>query len=206
MKVIVFGASGKTGAMVVEKAKAAGHEVTAFSHGGNEPPPSDVRIISGDASDANAVRRAVAGQDAVIATIGGSTPWKDSGLEARTAEAIITGMKAEGVRRLIIVSAMGVGDSADQASFIYGKLLIPTMIRGVVKDKTHMEDEVDASGLEFVIARPAMLSDDPENGALRVVPEPQKANHARRGDLAQFLVDQLTSDAHLGQAVVVGND
>ena len=115
-------------------------------------------------------------------------------------------MKATGVRRLIVVSAMGVGDSAQQAGFVYGKLLMPTMMRGVVKDKTHMEDEIDASGLDFVIARPAALSDDPENGALKVVPEPGRATHTRRGDLARFLVEQLTSDAHLGQAVTVAND
>lgn len=205
MKVVVFGASGKTGSMVVEKAKAAGHDVTAFTHG-DGVSPSGVRVVSGDASDADAVRSAVAGHDAVIDTIGGTTPWKDSGLEASTAKAIITGMKAEGVRRLIVISAMGVGESADQASFIYGKLLMPTMMRGVVKDKGHMEDEIDASGLDFVIARPAMLSDDPENGALKVVPEPEKANHTRRGDLARFLVNQLTSDTYLGQAVVVAND
>ena len=205
MKIVVFGASGKTGSMVVEKAKAAGYEITAFTHG-DGVSPSGVRVVSGDASDADAVRRAVAGQDAVIDTIGGNTPWKDSGLETSTAKATIAGMKAEGVRRLLVISALGVGDSAGQASFIYGKLLMPTMLRGAVKDKGHMEEEVDASGLDFVIARPALLSDEPENGAMKVVPEPEKAKHTRRGDLAQFLINQLTSDTYLGQAVVVANN
>lgn len=205
MKVVVFGASGKTGRLVVAKAKAAGHDVTAFTHGDDQPPGA-AHVVSGDASDAEAVRRAVAGHDAVIDTIGGSTPWKDSGLEASTAKSIIAGMTAEGVRRLIVISAMGVGESADQAAFVYGKLLMPTVMRGVVKDKERMEDLVDDSGLEFVIARPAQLTDDPENGALRIVPEPEKAQHTRRGDLAQFLVDQLTSDANLNHAVVVAND
>lgn len=206
MKVIVFGATGKSGGLVVEKAVAAGHEVTAFVHGESEPATTGVRIISGDASDAGVVRRAVAGQDAVIDTIGGTTPWTDSGLEASTAAAVVAGMRAEGVRRLIVISAMGVEESADQAGFIYGKLLLPTMMRGVVKDKTHMEEEVDNSGLDFVIVRPAQLSDDPADGKLRVIPAPTKAHHTRRGDLAQFLVDQLTSDIHLGQAIVVAND
>lgn len=206
MKVIVFGASGKTGKMIVEKAIAAGHEVTAFAHDGSGAPSSGARIVSGDAADAEAVRRAVAGQDAVIDTIGGTTPWKDRGMETSIGKAIINGMRAEGVRRLIVVSAMGVGDSAEQASFFYGHVLIPTMMRGVVKDKGHLEEEMDASGLQFVIARPAALSDDQEDGTLRVVPKMEKAHHTRRGDLAQFLVDQLTTDAHLNQAVVVAND
>lgn len=205
MKILVFGASGKTGGMVVSKAKAAGHDVTAFIHG-DEPTPLGVNVVTGDAADEGAVKSAMSGHEAVIDTIGGTTPWKDAGLEASTAKAIIAGMKAENVRRLIVVSAMGVGESSDQAGFVYGKLLMPTMMRGVVSDKGHMEDEVDASGLDFVIARPAALSDDPENGELKVVPEPQKANHTRRGDLAQFLVDQLTDDRYLGQAVTIAND
>lgn len=105
-----------------------------------------------------------------------------------------------------VISAIGVGDSTDQVPFVYGKLLMPTMLRGVVKDKTRKEGEVDASGLDFIIARPAQLSDDPEDGTLRVVPEPDKAHHTRRGDLARFLVEQLTRDTHLGQAVVAAND
>ena len=206
MKVVVFGASGKTGGLVVEKAKAAGHAVTAFTHDDDGLAIAGVRVVSGDATDAAAVRAVVTGHDAVIDAIGGSTPWKDSGLEASSANAIVAGMKAAGARRLIVVSALGVHESADQTNFVYGKLLMPTMMRGVVKDKGRMEDEVDASGLDFVIARPAALSDEPENGALRVVPEPEKANHTRRGDLARFLVDQLTSDRYLGQAVTVAND
>lgn len=205
MRVIVFGASGKTGSLVIEKALAAGHAVTAFTReGGNAPPPT-ARVVTGDATDAEAVRRALVEQDAVIDTIGGTTPWKDSGLETSTGKAIIAGMKAEGVRRLIVVSAMGVGESTDQASFFYGHVLMPTLMRGVVKDKGRLEDEVDASGLDFVIARPAALSDEPEDGTLRVVPGPEKAHETRRGDLARFLVDQLTTDAHLNQAVVVAN-
>ena len=83
---------------------------------------------------------------------------------------------------------------------------MPTMMRGVVEDKTRMEKEVDASGLDFVIARPALLSDDPEDGRLKVIASPEMAHRTQRGDPTQFLVDQLTSEAHLGQAVVVAND
>ena len=104
MKVVVFGASGKTGRLVIDRARANGHEVTAFAHGAGAMP-AGVRVASGDASNFAAVRRAVAGHDAVIDTIGGTAPWKDSGLEASTAKAIIEGMKAEGVRRLIVISA-----------------------------------------------------------------------------------------------------
>jgi hypothetical protein len=114
-------------------------------------------------------------------------------------------MQAQDVRQLVVVSMMGIGDSSEQAPFWYEHLLMPTFLRGSTKDKTAMEAEVQASGLEFVIARPPILTEDPATGAVMVVPKASKGHKITRNDLAQFLVDQLTGDEHLGQAVVIAN-
>ena len=209
MKIVVFGAGGKTGSLVVAKALAAGHAVTVFVHtavhSGAQQDHADVRVISGDAGDPEAVRRAVTGQDAVIDTIGGKTPYKDTELERAAAKNIVEAMQAEGVRRLIVVSMMGIGESSEQAPFWYEHLLMPTFLRGSTKDKTAMESTVQASGLEFVIARPPILSEEPATGSVHILPAPTKGHKISREDLAQFLVDQLEDDTHLGQAVVVAN-
>ncbi len=77
MKVLVLGAGGRTGGSVVRQALAAGHQVTAFVHAtGNYSAPTGVTVRAGDASDNQAVADAVAGQDAVVDTIGGKTPYK----------------------------------------------------------------------------------------------------------------------------------
>ena len=90
--------------------------MTAFLH--RDPAaPAGVEIVYGDAAHVAAVRRAVARKDAVIDTIGGTTRYKNSGLETSTAKAIVDAMRAEGVRRLVVVSAMGVSDSVKQAMF-----------------------------------------------------------------------------------------
>ena len=204
MNVIVFGAGGKTGSLVVEKALAAGHTVTAFAHAPASDHPG-VRTVTGDAGDPLAVRTAIAGQDAVIDTIGGKTPYKDTELERTAARNIVDAMQAENVRRLIVVSMMGIGDSKDQAPFWYEHLLMPTFLRGSTKDKTAMEATVEASGLEFVIARPPILSEEAATGSVKVLPEHTQGHKITRADLAQFLVDQLTRDQYLGQAVVVAN-
>ena len=205
MKVLVFGASGKTGSLVVQKALAAGHRVTAFVHDRTQLTSPATEIIEGDASDPGLVRSAVAGHDAIIDTIGGKTPYKDTELERNAAGNIIAAMRAEGVLRLLVISMMGIGDSAEQTPFWYEHLLMPTFLRGSTKDKTAMEAEVRESGLEFVIARPPILTEDPGTGSFQVIPHQSKGHKITREDLAQFLVDQLTSDAYLGQAVVVAN-
>ena len=204
MNVVVFGAGGKTGSLVVEKALAAGHTVTVFVRTAHDTPPS-VRVVTGDAADPAAVASAIVGQHAVIDTIGGKTPYKDTELERTAARNIVSAMQSAGVRRLIVVSMMGIGDSTAQTPFWYEYLLMPTFLRGSTKDKQAMESAVESSGLDFVIARPPILTEDPATGATIIVPHDARGHKITRADLAQFLVDQLTSSEHLGQAVVVAN-
>lgn len=205
MKVVVFGAGGKTGSLVVERALAEGHTVTVFMHDGAAPERPGVRVAKGDAGDAAAVRSALAGQDAVIDAIGGKTPYKDTELEWTAARNIVNGMQAEGVRRLIVVSMMGLGESREQAPFWYEHLLMPTFLRGSIKDKKAMEAEVGASGVEFVIVRPPLLTDDAATGSITVLERGEAGHKVTRADLAQFMVGQLASDAYVGKAVVVVN-
>lgn len=204
MKVIIFGAAGRTGKLVVSDALAGGHDVTAFVHEPDQFDPK-VNVVVGDASDVHTVTQALTGQEAVLDTIGGTKPYKDTGVETASARTIVAGMERQGVRRLVVISAMGIDDSIDQAPFWYEYLLMPTMLRGVVSDKNRMEREVRTADLEFVIVRPALLSDDEPTNPLRVLGEGEKGHSTSRKDLAAFLVLQLSSNSNLGRAVVVVN-
>jgi putative NADH-flavin reductase len=104
MKVLVFGAMGKTGKAVVERAVDAGHEVTAFVRGSVEGSALNVRVAEGDATKRADVDSAMRGQEAVIDTIGGKTPWKETTLESSAARTIIASMQANRVRRLLATS------------------------------------------------------------------------------------------------------
>ena len=208
MKVLVIGAAGKTGKLIVERAVAAGHQITAFVHdpASFHSESADVRVVAGDAGDSARLKEAMAGQEAVIDAVGGKTPFIDSGLEQSVAKSVLAAMQENGVRRLLVISATGVGESKEQATFFYEHLLMPTFLRGAMKDKAAMEAEVKQSGVDFVLARPPALSDDPPTGKVRVIEGDAKAHRITRGDLAQFLVDQLQSDQYLGQAVTVANE
>jgi putative NADH-flavin reductase len=203
MNVLIFGANGKTGKLVVEKALAVGHTVTAFLRTAAEIP--NVRVVTGDASDPASVRTAVAGQQTVIDTIGGKTPWKSTTLERVAASNIIAAMQAESARRLIVVSMMGLGSSRPQAPFWYRSLLMTTFLHGSTADKTAMETAVTASDLDYTIVRPPILTEDAATGSILAPTPPAKAHKITRADLAQFLVDQITSTQYLKQDVVVAN-
>ncbi len=207
MKVLVIGAAGKTGRAVVEQAVAAGHQVTAFVHNANEYKVSDVRVIEGDAANTVAMDAAVLGQDAVLDTIGDKTPYKTTTLESSAANTIIASMQRNGVRRLVVTSMLGEGDSKANIP-IYERLLLATLLRGADKDKAAMESAVEASGLDWVILRPAFLTDDPAKGNIRVFAAEtgEKAHKITRADVASFMVAQVSNNEYLHQAVTIANN
>jgi uncharacterized protein YbjT (DUF2867 family) len=164
-----------------------------------------VRVLAGDATKAADVRAAMRGQDAVIDAIGGTTPYKATRLESSSVYNIVEAMRAEGARRLIVVSMMGIGESRAQAPFWYKYLLMPTFLRGSTPDKRAMEGKVRASGLDYVIVRPPILKDGPATGRVLVLSAGETGHAITRGDLGQFLVDQLENETYLGHAVTVVN-
>jgi len=68
-------------------------------------------------------------------------------------------------------------------------------------------DAVSGSELDWVITRPAILTEKPATGDVRIFSpgDRDKAHSITRSDLAAFLVAQLTSDDHLRQAVTIAN-
>ena len=115
-------------------------------------------------------------------------------------------MQRHGVRRLAVTSMVGEGDSAANTPF-YLKIAIATFLRGAAPDKAKMESIVSGSELDWVITRPAILTEKPATGDVRIfsADNRDKAHSITRSDLAAFLVAQLTSDDHLRQAVTIAN-
>jgi len=204
MKVLVLGANGKTGSLVVNQAIAAGHEVSVLARRAGGSYPAGVKAIVGDALKAEDMLGAMDKQNAVVECIGGTKPWKKQTLERDAMQNIVSAMKEKGARRLVVVSAMGVGESTVQSPWWYRYLMVPTFLRGSTADKTAVETIVRSSKLDWVIARPP-LKDGAATGYIRVLGESETGHSITRADLAVWLVDQLADTAYVGQAVVVAN-
>jgi putative NADH-flavin reductase len=204
MNVLVIGAAGKTGRLVVERAAAAGHRVTAFVRDrGRYAAPPGVHVVTGDATDPATVSPAMAGQDAVIDVIAGKRPWRTTALERTAARAIVAGVRQHGTRRLVAVSAIGVGDSTAHTPLPIRLFVLPTFLRGSTSDKAAMEREIEHAGVPFVLVRPAVLNDRPAAGSTRVLTGSEKGRQISRADVAAFVVEQLTSDTYLNRAVTI---
>jgi putative NADH-flavin reductase len=81
MKVLVLGANGRTGSLVINRAVAMGHDVSLLVRHASVSSRPDVRVIEGDALKADDVQRAMHHQDAIVECIGGTAPWKNQTLE-----------------------------------------------------------------------------------------------------------------------------
>jgi putative NADH-flavin reductase len=209
MKILVIGAAGGTGAEVVKQAVAMGHDVTALVHSKEKySPEAQVRVVEGDVLNPATLEKAVPGQEAVVDALGGHTPWKDTGLETDAARLVLESMKKNSVKRLLVVSAIGVGETKDLVPGWYEKLVMPTFLRGAMKDKEQMEPEVETSGLEWTLVRPGHLVDGERTGNVRFF-EPgtgETAHKITRADVAAFLLEALESGQYVRQAVNIASN
>lgn len=201
MKVIVFGGTGSVGRLVVAQAADRGDEVTLFTRSlaavGQEDPR--VRAVAGDVFDASALAPVVAGHEAVIITLGGG---RKGGVRAPGTAAVIEAMRATGVRRLVVQSTIGVGDSREQLNFYWKRLMFGLLLRGAYADHVEQERLTRESGLDWTIVRPGAFTDGPRTGRYRrgFGPREKTTLKVSRADVADFVVEQLTDDTWLRRA------
>ena len=202
MKVIVFGATGKTGRHVCRLALEQGHQVTAFTRSANRIDGSDPNLSAaqGDVMDAESVAAAVAGHDAAIVALG-SNGLKDKTTLTAGTRNVIGGMAQHDVGRLVVLSAAGVGESWQQTPWL-ARIMFRTLLRNIYADHTAQEQLVMGSGVDWTIVRAAILKDNPATGQYTAGNQ-GKVKHINREDLAHFLVQQVADDAYHRQAISV---
>lgn len=199
LKVVIFGATGTTGREVLKRALEEGHAVTAFVR---EPAKVEVQhanlsIVQGDALDPASVERAVRGHDAVLSSLGDGAKGK---VRAEGTQNIIRAMERSGIRRLIVQSSMGVGESEGNLNFFWKYFMFGMLLRKAHADTTLQEKYVKQSNLDWTIVRPGALSDGERTGHYRHgFPGTDKTTKLKvsRADVADFMLKQLNDDAYL---------
>lgn len=215
MKALVIGATGGSGRAAVEQLLAAGHEVTAFSrHADQLPIQSDqLRVVNGDAMKSTDVERAVEGQDAVIVTLGihenamrvrilgSSTTPID--VRSKGTRNVIAAMRKHRVRKLVVQTSFGVGETRDKLPLIY-RLMFGLLLKEQIADTEKQEREVRDSGLDWVLAQPVNLTDDVnEEGPFASPAGETRQMKISRKSVGRFLVDATQSATYIGRSVAL---
>jgi len=210
MKLLIIGATGPTGRELVQQAIAQGHQVTALVRNAAKAAfAAPVKMIEGDVLDVASLKNAVAGQDAVISSLGSalSGPFKEVTILSEGTRNLVAAMRAAGVSRLINLTGIGAGDSQGHGPWYYNWLIQPLVLRGVYHDKTRQEEIVRASGLDWTLVRPGILTNGPAKGleTVRAITELKgaRAGSIRRADVAAFCLQELADRRFLHQAPVI---
>lgn len=204
MNITVVGGSRGTGALVAEQAARAGHVVRTVSR--SVPAHTEgVEHLTLDATDSTALQPALRSADVVIVTVG--APAK-AGEMPRTdiTRAVIAAMQAEGVRRILVQSSWGVGDSYDSMPFVVKRVVVPLILKQALVDHGQQEALLTTSGLDWTVLRPGGLTNEPASGTVALAPGAGGAGtlgRVARADVAALLLSCAADAATIGHAYTI---
>ncbi len=207
MNVAIFGSTGKTGIELVKQALEQGHSVTAFVR---DPARlavenDNLTVVTGDVFNPSSVVKAIEGQDAVICALGAGSDLKKTTVRTTGTINIISSMQKNNIKRLIVVTAMGVGESWNTLS-LFNKFFFATLLRSSRDDHETQEAAVKESDLDWTIVRPSGLTETPRTG-IYDVGENILATTSKiaRADIADLILKEVEENALIGKAVTITN-
>jgi len=209
-RILVIGASRGIGLEVVRQALGRGFAVRALARSADRMASLAINLEKrvGSALDADYVAAALAGVDAVVLTLG-----IRPGLEmlfgpvrlfSAATQVIVPAMERAGIGRLICVTGFGAGDSR-QAIGCLESVPFHLLLGRAYDDKDLQERLIRESGLDWVIARPVILTYGPKTGRYQALdrPETWRNGFISRADVADFLVNQVDGDDWLRKSPVL---
>jgi len=204
MKLLLLGATGGTGRQLLAQALEAGHETTALVRSPEKLTAEDHLLVrAGDATDPEALDAAVAGQDAALSALGVRSPLGDD-LITPSLRALVPAMQKHGVRRLIWLSALGVGQTREQAPAML-RVPFSTVLRRIGRDKAAGEEYLRSTDLDWTLVYPPALTNRPRTSTYRSGETLNVSGLPRisRADVAEFMLAQLDNVAYIRKNAIV---
>ena len=196
MKVAIAGGHGKIARLLEELLVKRGDSAVGLIR--NPDHADDLRAIGAEPvvcdleqADPKEVAKAVAGSDAVVFAAGagpGSGAERKRTMDLGGAVKLIEAAKAQGIARYLIVSSMGAADPPTEGGGTFGEY---------VRAKAEADRALMASGLDYTIVRPGMLTDDPGSGRISAAPRLDRGE-IPRADVAAVLLACLDVENTIG--------
>ena len=183
--IMVFGGTQGLGLEVVKHLVARHERVTVVARATSDTTALkalEVSLVAGDALDPESLKQAftTAPFRAVISTLGGRKG--DYRVDVEGNKNVVDAAKNAGVTRLILVTAIGAGDSGDAT---------PWYIRWFMTDymaaKTQAEDYLRATDLDYTIVRPGLLLNSTKSGETALVAGTSRFSGITRTDLGALV-------------------
>lgn len=204
MKIALFGATGKTGTLLLEKLLSKSHVVTALVR-----TPAKITLASpqltlvqGDALVLADVERAIEGCDAVISVLGPPS-LKPSTLLTISVGNIAKAMEAKGIKRIVSMGSVGI---LHEMGGLPG-MIVGFILRNALKDHRGAYDILRDSPLEWTVIRPITLTDGAAKGRYRIADTglPKDSRSISRADVADFIVRVLERGSYIRQSPAIAD-
>ena len=206
---LILGASGRTGRLLVERALGHGHRVTALVRSGSafliEHP--NLRVVTGDVLRPDTLPDALAGCDLVISLVA-PRPRKSGDVYTEGMRNLANAAIAAGVSRLIAVSAEGAGVNSSALPLGYRFVRRIPVVSRLYPAIALMESGLTArDDLDWTVVRPAILTNRTPAGTYRVVEGSVVPGglSISRADLAAFLLDVAENGRFIRRIVAIAN-
>lgn len=193
-QIFLAGASRGVGREIAKQLVAKGHQVTALLRSDQakaELTALGLTVVKGDALEAVAMVEAIAAHkpDAVISTIGGLPEDGSIRADFLGNKHLIDGAVAAQVKRFILISSIGSGESAQALP-----LNVLEVLGAVLKEKAQAEDYLRESGLAYTVIRPGGLLSESATGEEVLTEDVTVAGSIPRAAVARLAVRCLESD------------
>jgi nucleoside-diphosphate-sugar epimerase len=205
MNILIFGASGRTGSLLVNQALQQNHHVTAFVR-----PSSriidfhpNLEIVKGSLKDKKFLRKVLKDKEAVLSTLGVSKTLHHDPEVIEGISNIVNAASAEETPRFIYESVFLVGSKAHEFSFFANQIL-RRIIRHEVEDHQIKEDLICKGLNNYTIVRPVRLTNVPFSGKFyhgTSITSNEFLPSIGRADVAHFMLQQLKETTYLNQCV-----
>lgn len=201
MRIAIIGGSRGTGLAVAHEALARGHDVVIVSRTDPRLIQNGVRWLGGDARDATVLERAVEGASAVVTALGVTKTWQNTNLFSQSQVALNRAMDNVGLKRTVLVTGLGAGDSRNHQGWLYDNVLFPLFLARSYADKDRAEAVLQKSDLNWTIVRPGRLTNGPKKNKVEALltPETYRYGAISRADVAAFVLDCVEKGSYLRQ-------
>ena len=204
MRLAIFGSTGGTGLELTRQALEHGHSVRVLVRNPKRMPlvNANMRIVLGNVLDHESVTKTLLGSEAALSCLGQRNLLHNTRVVSVGTHLLMEVMKEQGLRRLVVESAFGAGESLAQANLVE-RLLFATLLWAPYQDKNLMEPEVKASGLDWTILRPTMLTNGPLTGRYAVTFARPAVSRVSRADVAAAMLRAVEERLWIGESPAV---
>lgn len=215
MKILILGATGRTGKLLVEEAVTNGYDVNVLVRDEIKLTirSATIKIFEGSPADKSALAKAMQGCEAILSTLNISRksdfPWaalrtpKD--FLSATMKNIIELADQLKIKRLITVSAWGVGETKKDLPLWFRWLIDYSKISYAYHDHELQEDLLKKSALSWTAIRPTGLTNTLNNKQVQVSFNNSPIPHltVSRRNVARFMLNVLKNDLFINQSPTV---